>query len=166
MTDEAMTLSLAWQNMKSRILWSWGVGLVVAAMLVNPDVVVGVGAAGAHVALTMDASQSTYLLKHWVREQGLLSIGEAVRKLTKEGADLYGLVDRGVLAPGAFADVNVIDLETLDLSAPAMVADFPLQAKRFVQRASGYDCTIVNGKVLVEHDELTDERSGRVLAAR
>ncbi len=138
----------------------------VAAMLTNPDVVVGVGDAGAHVALTMDAGQPTYLLKHWVRERGLLTAPAAIRKLTSESAELFGIADRGVLTPGAFADVNVIDMDHLDLTAPTMLADFPLQAKRYVQRARGYDYTLVNGKVLIDHDELTEERAGRVLAAR
>jgi N-acyl-D-amino-acid deacylase len=135
----------------------------VAQMLINPDVVVGVADAGAHVALTMDAGQTTYLLEHWVRERGLLDVGRAVAKLSREGAELYGIPDRGVLAPGAYADVNVIDLDRLGLDAPAMVADFPLGAQRYVQRAHGYELTLVNGRALVEADELTDERPGRVV---
>ena len=87
----------------------------VARMLANPDVLVGVADAGAHVALTMDAGQSSYLLAHWVRDQGLLDVGRAVHKLTREGAEAFGLADRGLLAPGAYADVNVIDLDGLGL---------------------------------------------------
>jgi N-acyl-D-amino-acid deacylase len=136
----------------------------VAEMLVNPDVLVGVADAGAHVALTMDAGQSTYLLAHWVRDQGLLDIGRAVHKLTLEGAETFGLAGRGVLAPGAFADLNVIDLDGLGLPAPEMAGDFPLGAQRFVQRAQGYDYTLVNGTVLVDHGEVTDARTGQVLA--
>lgn len=137
----------------------------VAQMITNPDVVVGVADAGAHVALTMDAGNSTYFLKHWVRDKGLLDIGWAVKKLTREAADLFGIPDRGVLAPGSFADVNVLDLESLYLHTPEMVADFPLGASRFVQRARGYDYTLVNGKVFVDHDELTGELAGRVVTA-
>lgn len=137
----------------------------VAQMITNPDVVVGVADAGAHVALTMDAGNSTYFLKHWVRDKGLLDIGWAVKKLTREAADLFGIPDRGVLAPGTFADVNVLDLESLYLHTPEMVADFPLGASRFVQRARGYDYTLVNGKVFVDHDELTGELAGRVVTA-
>lgn len=135
----------------------------VAEMLVNPDVLVGVADAGAHVALTMDAGQSTYLLGHWVRDEGLLDIGRAVHKLTREGAATFGLTGRGVLTPGAFADVNVLDLDGLHLPTPDMAEDFPLGAKRFVQRAQGYDYTLVNGTVLVDHDELTDARPGQVV---
>jgi N-acyl-D-amino-acid deacylase len=137
----------------------------VAAMITNPDVVIGLGDAGAHVALTMDAGQPSYVLSHWVRDEGLLGVGPAVRKLTSEGAELFGLAGRGRLAPGAFADVNVIDLENLQLRTPELVADFPLGARRFVQRARGYDYTLVNGKVLVDHDELTAERPGQLVTA-
>jgi N-acyl-D-amino-acid deacylase len=137
----------------------------VAAMITNPDVVLGLGDAGAHVALTMDAGQATYVLAHWVRDEGLLSIGEAVRKLTSEGAALFGIRDRGVLAPGAHADVNVIDLAALRLLTPELVADFPLGASRYVQRARGYAATIVNGRVIISGGELTGERPGRVLTA-
>ncbi|HSA52206.1 MAG TPA: amidohydrolase family protein [Yinghuangia sp.] len=135
----------------------------VAAMLTNPDVVLGVADAGAHVALTMDAGQATYLLRHWVRDRGLLDVGRAVRKLTSEGAQLFGLEGRGVLAPGAYADINVIDLDHLDLDTPEMAADLPLGADRFVQQARGYDYTLVNGQVLVDHDELTEARPGRLV---
>ncbi len=135
----------------------------VAAMLTNPDVVIGLGDAGAHVALTMDAGQPSYVLGHWVRDEGHLGIGEAVRKLTLEGAELFGLAGRGRLAPGAFADVNVIDLSQLELRTPELVADLPLGASRFLQRADGYDYTLVNGKVFVDHGELTDERRGQLV---
>jgi N-acyl-D-aspartate/D-glutamate deacylase len=135
----------------------------VASMITNPSVVLGLGDAGAHVALTMDAGQSTYVLAHWVRETGLLSVGEAVRKLTSEGAALFGIRDRGMLAPGAYADVNVIDLAALRLLTPELVTDFPLGASRYVQRAEGYECTLVNGTVTAEGGELTGERPGRVV---
>lgn len=137
----------------------------VASMITNPDVVVGVADAGAHVALTMDAGNSTYLLRHWVREQGLLDVGRAVGKLTGEAADLWGIADRGVIAPGAFADLNVIDLERLDLFAPEMVADLPLGADRYVQRARGYDHTLVNGTPIIDHDELTGALPGRLVTS-
>jgi N-acyl-D-aspartate/D-glutamate deacylase len=69
-----------------------------------------------------------------------------------------------VVAPGAFADLNVLGLDDLHLPTPDMAADFPLGATRFVQRAGGYDYTLVNGRVLVDHGELTDERPGQVVS--
>jgi N-acyl-D-amino-acid deacylase len=137
----------------------------VAAMLTNEDVVIGLGDAGAHVALTMDAGQPSFVLSHWVRDEGLLDIGTAIRKLSSEGAELFGIPGRGVLTPGAFADVNVINLAALRLLTPRMAADFPLGANRFVQHAEGYDYTLVNGTVLVEGGELTDDRPGRLVTA-
>jgi N-acyl-D-aspartate/D-glutamate deacylase len=136
----------------------------VAQMITNPDVVLGVADAGAHVALTMDAGNTTYFLRHWVRDEGLLDIGHAIRRITRDGADLFGIADRGVLAPGAFADVNVLDLDRLDLYAPEMATDFPLGAARFVQRARGFDHTLVNGRVMVDHDELTGDLPGRLVS--
>jgi len=88
-----------------------------------------------------------------------------VYKLSGEGAELFGIRDRGVLTPGAFADVNVIDLAGLRLLTPELVTDFPLGASRFTQRAEGYDYTLVNGTVLVDHGELTGERPGRLVTA-
>ena len=107
----------------------------VARMLVNPDVLVGVADAGAHVALTMDAGQSSYLLAHWVRDQGLLDVGRAVHKLTREGAEAFGIADRGLLAPGAYADVNVIDLDGLGLDRARHGRRLP--ARRPAVRAAG-----------------------------
>jgi N-acyl-D-aspartate/D-glutamate deacylase len=137
----------------------------VSQMLVNPDVLIGVADAGAHVGLIMDASQCTYVLGHWVRDIGLLDVGRAVHKLSLEGAQLFGLADRGVVRPGAFADLNVIDLAGLELQTPDMISDLPLGAGRFVQRARGYDYTLVNGQVLIDHDELTEARPGQLVRA-
>jgi N-acyl-D-amino-acid deacylase len=138
----------------------------VAAMITNPDVVLGLGDAGAHVALTMDAGQPTYVLAHWVRDEGLLSVGEAVRKLTSEGARLFGIADRGVLRAGGHADVNVIDLAALRLRTPELAHDFPLGASRYDPRADGYEATLVNGRVVAEGGELTGERPGHVLMGK
>jgi N-acyl-D-aspartate/D-glutamate deacylase len=137
----------------------------VAEMITNPDVVIGLGDAGAHVALTMDAGQPTYVLAHWVRETGLLTAGQAVRKLTSEGAELFGIKDRGVLRPGAYADVNVLSLDDLKLLTPELESDFPLGAPRYVQRAEGYDYTLVNGRVLLEGGELTGDHPGHLVTA-
>jgi N-acyl-D-amino-acid deacylase len=135
----------------------------VEEMLAQPFVVMGLADAGAHVGQIMDASQPTFFLRDWVRERKLLSIEEAVRRLTSDTAQLFGIADRGVLAPGAFADVNVIDLEGLRLPAPEYVHDFPGGAGRFIQRGAGYDCTLVNGQIFMERGEHTGVFAGRVL---
>ena len=111
----------------------------------------------------MDSSQPTFFLTYWIRDRGLSSIGEAIRRLTSDTADLFGVKDRGVLRPGAFADVNVIDLEGMRLPQPEYVHDFPGGAGRYVQRATGYTATIVNGSVFMEDGEHTGELAGRLL---
>jgi len=97
-------------------------------MLVNPNVLIGVADAGDHVGLIMDASQCTYVLhlcaRHWVRDTGLLDVGRAVHKLSRRRR-VVRLADRGVVAPGYFADVNVVDRQGLELQAPDMLSDLP-----------------------------------------
>jgi len=131
--------------------------------LKHRDVILGIGDAGAHVGQIQDASQSTYFLTHWVRDQGAWSIEEAVKMLSADGADLFGLVGRGRLTPGAYADVNVIDLDVLALDAPEYVYDFPDGAGRYIQKALGYDMTLVNGEVFMEGGEHQGPLVGRVL---
>jgi N-acyl-D-aspartate/D-glutamate deacylase len=135
----------------------------VETMLRDPHTVMGLADAGAHVGMIMDSSQPTFYLTYWIRDRGLSGIGEAIRRLTSDTAELFGVTDRGVLRPGAFADVNVIDLDGMRLPQPEYVNDFPRGAGRYVQRATGYDATIVNGAVFMEHGEHTGELAGRLL---
>jgi N-acyl-D-amino-acid deacylase len=135
----------------------------VETMLRHPATVMGLADAGAHVGMIMDSSQPTFFLTYWIRDRGLSTIGEAIRRLTSDTADLFGVTDRGVLRPGAFADVNVIDLDGMRLPQPEYVRDFPGGAGRYVQRASGYAATIVNGAVFMENGEHTGELAGRLL---
>ena len=135
----------------------------VEGMLQHPASVLGLADAGAHVGMIMDSSQPTFFLTYWVRDRGLVTIGEAIRRLTSDTAELFSVRDRGVLRPGAFADVNVIDLGGMRLPQPEYVHDFPNGAGRYVQKATGYDATIVNGQVFMEHGEHTGALAGRVL---
>jgi len=135
----------------------------VATMLRHPDTVMGLADAGAHVGLIQDSSQPTFLLTYWVREQGLLSVGEAIRRLSSEPAQLFEIADRGALVPGAYADVNVIDLDALGLPQPEYVHDYPARSGRYIQRARGYEWTVVNGEVFMERGEHTGALAGRML---
>ena len=135
----------------------------VSEMLREPDVVLGLADSGAHVGQIMDASQPTFLLSYWVRERGLLSVEEAVRRLTSDTARLFSLEGRGELRPGAYADVNVIDFDALSLPLPEYVHDFPHGAGRFIQRGSGIDYTIVNGEVFMRAGEHQGPLAGRLL---
>jgi N-acyl-D-aspartate/D-glutamate deacylase len=132
-------------------------------LMENRNVYPGLGDAGAHVSQVMDADWATFVLSHWVRREQLYSLGEGVRRLTSGPARVMGLQDRGVLAPGMRADVNVIDFARLTSLRPQIVNDFPGGAPRYIQRARGYRATIVNGQVNVLDDQLTGARAGRVL---
>ena len=123
----------------------------------------GLGDAGAHVSQIMDSGWATFVLSHWARDAGLYTVGEAVRRITSAPARIIGLSDRGTVAPGMRADLNVIDFDGLHEQMPEMVHDFPGGAPRFIQRASGYRATLCNGQVILENDEHTGARSGEVI---
>jgi N-acyl-D-aspartate/D-glutamate deacylase len=137
----------------------------VEAVFRHPGMLVGLGDAGAHVTGICDASMTTHLLGHWVRERAALTVEEAVRRLTSEPAQVFGLDGRGVVEPGAYADLNVIDLDALAPELPEFVYDFPAGAGRWTQRARGYAATIVNGQVAIEDGGHTGRLAGRVLRA-
>jgi len=126
----------------------------------HPGTLVGLGDAGAHVTSICDSSMTTHTLRYWCRERGLLSIEDAVRRLTSEPADVFGISGRGRLVPGGFADVNVIDFESLESELPEFVHDFPAAAGRWTQRARGYDYTFVNGELVVEGGRHTGRLPG------
>jgi N-acyl-D-aspartate/D-glutamate deacylase len=134
-------------------------------MLLHPTSAFGLGDGGAHAGQTCDASTTTFLLTHWVRDraEGRIPLEVAVHKLTGATASLYGLGDRGVLAPGMAGDVNLVDLDRLQLRRPEMVNDLPGDARRFIQRAEGYVATVKSGEVTFEHGEDTGARPGVLL---
>jgi N-acyl-D-amino-acid deacylase len=138
----------------------------VEAMLDDPLVTLGLADAGAHVGQIMDASQPTFFLTYWIRERQRWSIEEAIRRLTTDTADLFGIRNRGRLAVGAFADVNVIDFDNLHLPHPEYVTDFPNGAGRYIQGSTGYDYTLVNGYVFMDHGEHTGALAGRMLRSK
>ncbi len=135
----------------------------VEEMLDDPLVTLGLADAGAHVGQILDASQPTFFLSYWIRERQRWSLEEAIRRLTSDTADLFGITDRGRLQVGAYADVNVIDFDGLRLPPPGYSYDFPNGAGRYVQGADGYDCTIVNGQVFMEHGQHTGAFAGTLL---
>ena len=135
-------------------------------MIFHPRAVLGLGDGGAHCGLICDASIQTFMLTHWVRDR---SRGEkvplefAVKRMSKDTAELYGFEDRGVVAPGMRADLNVIDVDGLRLLPPEMVFDLPAGGRRFMQRAEGYRYTICGGEVTFENDEATGATPGRLV---
>jgi len=133
------------------------------AMLAHPLTTIGLGDAGAHTTQTSDASYSTFALAYWVRERRLMPLERMVHKLTAQLAEMWGIADRGLLRPGAFADVNVIDFDRLDLRLPEVRHDMPTGAAALVQDATGYVATVVNGRVLMREGKHTGAYPGVVL---
>ena len=135
-------------------------------MLQHPQAVLGLSDGGAHCGLICDASTPTYMLSYWVRDRRRgerLPLEQVVRNQTRSTARLYGLQDRGVLAPGMLADVNVIDFESLRVEAPRMVHDLPGGGKRLIQEAAGYRSTVKSGEVIFEDGEPTGALPGRLV---
>lgn len=135
----------------------------VADLISKGAVLPGLGDAGAHVGQVMDSGWCSFVLSHWVREEALFPIEEAIRRMTSAPARVIGLRDRGTLAAGMKADLNVVDLDRVAERMPEFVHDFPGGAGRFVQRGRGYRATICNGNVILENDEIVGPRPGRVL---
>jgi N-acyl-D-aspartate/D-glutamate deacylase len=134
-------------------------------MMVHPNSVIGLSDGGAHVGTIADASFPTYLLSHWGRDRshGRLPVGWLVAQQTSRTARTVGLHDRGVIAPGMRADLNVIDFERLRCERPTMAYDLPAGGKRLLQKARGYTATIVAGETIARDGEPTGARPGRLV---
>ena len=115
--------------------------------------------------MVCDASYSTFVLTHWTRDRDgeQLTLPEAIAALCRKPAEAVGLLDRGLLAEGYKADINVIDYDRLKLGMPYMVSDLPGNGRRLMQDATGYSATIVNGEVILRDDQPTDTFPGRLL---
>jgi N-acyl-D-aspartate/D-glutamate deacylase len=126
----------------------------------------GLSDAGAHCGAICDGGMPTFLMTHWVRDRQRgprLQLEKMVQRQTRKTAELYGLTDRGLIAPGLRADLNLIDFEALTFDMPEMVYDFPANGRRLVQHAQGYVGTFVNGVQTVATDEFTGAMPGKLL---
>ncbi|MGD1172031.1 N-acyl-D-amino-acid deacylase family protein [Mycobacterium seoulense] len=140
----------------------------VGELLHREDVVLGLGDGGAHYGMICDASYSTYFLAHWARDRksGRFTVPEAVRELTSVPARIAGLGDRGSIAVGYKADLNVIDHAALRLHKPVISYDLPAGGRRLDQTADGYVATIVAGEVIAENGVPTEARPGKLVRGR
>jgi N-acyl-D-aspartate/D-glutamate deacylase len=134
-------------------------------LLTHPETVLGLGDGGAHVGLICDASYPSHVLSHWARDRrpATLPIARAVEQLTSRPAAMLGLRDRGTIAPGLRADLNVIDPAAVRLHRHEVVRDLPGNAKRVLQRADGYVATVVAGEIVQRDGADTGARPGRVV---
>lgn len=138
-------------------------------MMRHPGAVMGLGDGGAHCGTICDGSFPTFMLAYWVRDRGRgerLGLAEAVRLLTHDSAHAVGLDDRGIVAPGYKADLNVIDLDRLHLYAPEVAHDLPTGGRRLVQRADGFAATVVSGRIVHHDGRATGELPGRLVRGR
>lgn len=143
-----------------------GVNLdAVHTMLTHPLSLPGLSDGGAHVGTVCDASFPTFMLSHWGRDRakGRIPIETLVKMQTHDTAQFVGMHDRGVVAVGKKADLNVIDLPKLRLRSPVMQHDLPAGGRRLMQYADGYRATLVSGRVIARDGALTDERPGRLV---
>ncbi|WP_029118117.1 amidohydrolase family protein [Mycobacterium sp. URHB0044] len=140
----------------------------VAELVRRDDVVLGLGDGGAHYGMICDASFPTYMLTHWVRDRssGRLAVADAVRELTSVPARVAGLADRGRIAVGYKADLNVIDHSALRLHKPVIAHDLPAGGRRLDQTADGYVATVVAGEVIAENGVPTSARPGKLVRGR
>jgi N-acyl-D-aspartate/D-glutamate deacylase len=138
------------------------------AMMAHPNTLIGLGDGGAHVSVLCDASAMTYGLTHWTRDRatGRFPVEWMVKRLTRDNAAAIGLLDRGVVAPGFKADLNVIDHGRLNLRAPHVVYDLPSGGRRLMQGADGYVATVLSGQVVTRGGELTGTLPGRLIRGR
>ena len=135
-----------------------------AELLNDRSVLLGLGDGGAHLDMLCDSGYPTYVLGTWVRERKVLSLEEAVRRMTSDPADFFGIRDRGRLKAGQAADIVIFDPATVGSGGrPERLYDLPGGAKRMVMRSRGIEYTIVNGEVTWEKGELTGAASGKVL---
>jgi N-acyl-D-amino-acid deacylase len=132
----------------------------------HPHTRMGLSDAGAHCGAICDGGTPTFMLTHWARDRRrgpTLPLELVVHRQTQQTAALYGLHDRGRVAPGQRADLNVIDFDGLRFGLPRMAFDLPASGRRLVQRASGYGATFVAGVQTVADDEFTGALPGRLI---
>jgi N-acyl-D-amino-acid deacylase len=132
----------------------------------HPHTRMGLSDAGAHCGAICDGGTPTFMLTHWTRDRRrgpTLPLEHVVHRQTRQTAELYGLHDRGLVAAGQRADLNVIDYERLGFDAPRMAFDLPAGGRRLVQRAAGYAATFVAGVQTVADDEFTGQLPGRLV---
>ncbi len=155
--DEDLQATFAFMGVRN------GDPAAVAEILKSPYALAGISDAGAHTDRMSGSYYSTFLLCHWVRDQKILTLEEAIRSLTLVPASLYGISDRGLIREGLPADIVIFDLEKLDYLPPERLMDFPGGQARMATRAAGYEHLIVNGEVVMTQGQATGTLPGKVL---
>ncbi|MDB3994724.1 amidohydrolase family protein [Gammaproteobacteria bacterium] len=132
-------------------------------LFASENLIPGLGDVGAHVSQIMDGGWASFILSHYVREKGVFTLPQAIKRMTADPAAVVGLSDRGILKEGMKADINVFNPEEVNELQPVLVNDFPGDAPRYIQKSRGFKATIVNGQVNVLDGKPTSARAGQVL---
>ena len=132
-------------------------------LLSDKNTIMGLGDGGAHVGFILDAGYPTWVMEYWSKQRGRFPAEEIIRRLTSDTAHAAGLTDRGVIRPGLKADLNVIDWDRIGFGAPYMVHDLPAGGGRLMQKAKGYEATVVAGRITFLEGEATGALPGRLL---
>ena len=132
-------------------------------LFASENLIPGLGDVGAHVSQIMDGGWASFILSHYVRETGVFTLPQAIKRMTADPAAVIGLKDRGILKAGMKADINVFNPEEVTELQAVLVNDFPGDAPRYIQRARGFKATVVNGRINVLDGEPTGARAGQVL---
>ena len=135
-------------------------------MLTHPHTVTALGDGGAHVGSICDTSANVYVLTKWVKDKQEITLSDAIHMLCKQPTELYSLHDRGLIAEGLKADINIIDFDALKLRTPHIVHDLPAGGKRFLQNADGITATIKAGQVIYENGEPTGALPGVLIRGK
>ncbi len=143
----------------------------VYTMMQHPQSLPGLSDGGAHVGFICDASFPTYLLSYWARDRTSrgkpgIELSRAVQMLSADSADYLGLADRGRIAVGQKADINIIDFDKLKLRVPEMIKDLPAGGQRLLQPVSGYKAIFVSGEQVIANDQVTSARPGRLVRSK
>ena len=159
-------LDLALEEDLGTVFWNANNGgdwNAMGEILRSPYVLVGTSDAGAHVQFGADFGYGTILLGLWVRERRVMSLEQAIHKLTFHVASIFGLEGRGLLRPGYAADLTIFDPETVGAHEPEWANDYPAESKRLIQKSAGLHYTIVNGRVIHEDGRMTGDLPGQVI---
>lgn len=136
---------------------------VIGELLKHPHTISALGDGGAHVGSICDSSANLFLLTKWVRDEKLMSLAQGIRRITHDPASFFSLHDRGRLAPGCKADVNILDLDKLMLKTPRKVEDLPGGGARFIQDCEGIAATLVSGQIIYRDGTATGALPGKLV---
>ena len=134
-------------------------------ILQSDDCINSLSDGGAHCGTICDAASPTFMLQHWVRDRDgfRLSLSEAIKRQCADTAKVYGLDDRGILAPGYLADINVIELDKIGMSRPWVANDLPAGGKRLLQSATGYKATFKSGVMTFDNGQHSGATPGGLI---